>query len=369
MTNQLQQNEQIKRRFYDYLKGGDGFAADSVTKFAEAIQQWQIFSNNEDFTKFTKERASEYCDWLKTRPAKTKSGTLSLTTQYHYLRRLKKFFHWFSDQPEYRTKIRKTDIEFLRLSKKDARIATAGTTKKMPTFDDVKKIILAIGGGNEIDMRDRALISFALITGMRISAIVSVKMKNFDCENKWVDQNPGDGVLTKNSKKILTTFFPIGWSEPESYFLEWYDYQIAKGAKLDDPIFPSTLRGFSGRNTFSKTQVSDEEWSSSGGARKVFEKRCKTAGVQYFHPHSFRHLVVSIMSKTPLTEEQKKAISMNLGHENVGTTFGAYGYGHMNPEKAVQIVREIPPIGSEKDAITPEEKVLFEKLAKKVLGA
>jgi hypothetical protein len=48
-------------------------------------------------------------------------------------------------------------------------------------------------------------------------------MKNFDKITKIIDQNPGDGVRTKYSKKILTTFFPIGWEEPERYFIEWYN--------------------------------------------------------------------------------------------------------------------------------------------------
>lgn len=360
-------NEQSKRRFFEHLSGGEGFAGDSVSTFAEAVGQWQQFSKNDDFINFDKSKAMEFVAWLKTRPTKTKSGALSLATQYNYLRRIKKFFTWLSEQHEYR-KIRKTDVEFLRLSKKDARIATSGTTKPMPTFEEVQKIIKSIHPTNEIDMRDRAILSLALITGMRISAISTLKMKNFNRVDKTIDQNPGDGVLTKNSKKILTAFFPIGWSEPEEFFLEWYDRLMKKGAKPDSPIFPSTLKGFSHESDFNKTLVSDEGWSSSSGARKIFERRCKAAGVQYFNPHSFRHLIVNYLSKARLTEEEKKAISMNLGHENVGTTFGSYGYGHMTPIDAVKIVQKLnmaEPNGHT-DVLTPEEKALLEKLLKRL---
>lgn len=359
-------NEQAKRRFFEHLKGGEGFAGDSVSTFAEAVGQWQQFSKNDDFKNFDKSKAMEFREWLNTRPAKTKSGTLSLQTQYNYLRRIKKFFTWLSEQPEYR-KVRKTDVDFLRLSKKDARIATSGTTKPMPTFEEVQKIIKSIHPTNEIDMRDRAILSLALITGMRVSAIATLKMKNFNRAEKLIDQNPGDGVLTKNSKKILTTFFPIGWSGPEEYFLEWYDHILKKGAKPDNPIFPSTLKGFSGKYDKSKSLVSDEGWASSSGARKIFEKRCKAADVPYFNPHSFRHLIVNYMSKARLTEEEKKAISMNLGHENVGTTFGSYGYGNMTPIDAVKIVQKLnmaQPNG-QTDVLTPEEKAVIEKLLKR----
>src|SRR3989344_5998716 len=115
MTNSTYQNEQIKRLFFEHLKGGEGFAGDSVNKFAEAIHQWQIFSGNDDFSNFNKEKAAAFLEWLKTREAKTKTGLLSLVTQYNYLRRIKRFFNWLSQQSDYRTKIRKTDIDFLRL--------------------------------------------------------------------------------------------------------------------------------------------------------------------------------------------------------------------------------------------------------------
>lgn len=342
MTKEVYENEQIKRDFYEQLKGARGFARSSIRNFAEAIAQWQTFSNNEDFASYNKSKAVGFVEWLSARSAKTDSGKLSLTTQYNYLRRVKKFFEWLSEQPGYKSKVSKNDVDFLRLSKSDACIARAGTTKTMPTFEDVKKIIQSIKGKSEIDLRDRALICLAFITGARISAIASLKMKSFDKEKKEIYQNPGDGVKTKNSKEILTTFFPIGWDDPEKYFMDWYEYLESKGFQGNDPIFPSTLNSITkAKGKRIKELVSKNGWHSAGAARKIFEKRCIDAGVHYFHPHSFRHLIVAIVSKERLTEEDKKAISLNLGHENVGTTFGSYGYGSMSNKDAVKIVQRL----------------------------
>ena len=73
------------------------------------------------------------------------------------------------------------------------------------------------------------------------------------------------------------------------------------------------------------------------------------------------------MSKTRLTEEEKRAISLSLGHDNVGTTFGSYGYGSMSPEDAVKIVQRITSQkdGSSDLAITAEEWSILEKLSKR----
>ncbi len=191
-------------------------------------------------------------------------------------------------------------------------------------------------------------------------------MKNFDKEKRLVDQNPGDGVRTKNSKKILTAFFPIGWDAPERYFIEWFEYLEKKGCRSDDPIFPATLGEIGSiKSAYSKERVGNNFWSDTGAARKIFEKRCKNANLPYFHPHSFRHLVVNIMSKTRLTEEEKRAISLNLGHANVGTTFGSYGYGSMSSENAVEIVQKLKDFqNSEKGGpeLTEEEKAILTRL-------
>jgi len=360
----MYENEQIKREFFEHLRGAEGFAETSVNSFAEAIGQWQLFSGGEDFANFDKTKALAFRDWLAGRGTKTKSGKLSLVTQYNYLRRIKRFFDWLAEHPRYRGKVQKNHVEFLRLSKKDALIARSGSTRQKPTLEEAKRIIEGIEPRTEIDFRDKALISFALITGCRISAIVSLKMKNFDKAKRLVDQNPGDGVRTKNSKRIRTTFFPIGWDAPEQYFMEWYVHLEEKGFQSDDPIFPATASN--GKvASYSKSNVGQLSWSGTSGARKIFEKRCASAGVPYFHPHSFRHLVVGILSKTRLTEEEKRAISLNLGHANVGTTFGSYGYGSMSDEDAAKIIqklRDLQNTSETRPPLTEDEAAFLERI-------
>ena len=124
------------------------------------------------------------------------------------------------------------------------------------------------------------------------------------------------------------------------------------------------------KSEYSKELIGKDFWSGTGGARKIFEKRCKNAGLPYFHPHSFRHLIVSIMSKARLTEEEKKAISLNLGHANVGTTFGSYGSGNMSSEDAVKIVQKLKTYQKENEGghiLSEEERVVLEKLISKAL--
>ncbi len=350
-------NEQAKRGFFEHLRGAKGFTEASVNDYADAIGQWQTFSDNEDFATFDKTKAMAFREWLVRRATKTPDGTLKPATRYHYLRRVKEFFLWLAGQPEYSQKIVRGDADFLRISKKDMQIVLTGTTRAMPTLEEVQKVIGCIEPTTEIGMRDRALISFALITGCRISAIISLKMRSFDKATNRIHQNPADGVRTKNSKTIITTFFPIGWEEPRRYFLEWYEYLKNKGFAPDDPIFPATSSEISTKKAYSKDNISRSFWSDTGSARKIFEKRCQNASVKYYHPHSYRHLVVSLMSKMRLTEEEKRAISLTLGHENIGTTFGSYGYGSMGVDRAVDIVRELRDFQNSNGTVEMPEEV------------
>ena len=57
MTKNIYQNELRKREFFEHLKGAEGFVEPSINIFAEAIDQWQVFTENEDFVNFNRAKA------------------------------------------------------------------------------------------------------------------------------------------------------------------------------------------------------------------------------------------------------------------------------------------------------------------------
>ena len=344
MSHQEYTNELIKKQYFAYLEESEGFSQSSIDAHENAIILWQEFTKQDDLGKFNKKSAVEFKEWLKQKPSNGKGKHLSLSYCYSNLQRLKKFFDWLSKQPNYKSRIVQTDIQFLNLSKKDARAALATTRKKIPSMDEVIRLIESIEPKTEVDMRDRALLCFTLLTGARITAISSLPIESFDKNGLTVDQNPKLGVRTKFDKRIVTTFFPIPYEPARKHFIDWFDYLVGeKGYKLTDPLFPSTKleNGHENINYYNTGEVEPKFWKNSSSARKIFEKRYLAAGLPYYHPHTLRHLVVHEFTKIPLTEEEKKAISQNLGHENVGTTFGSYGYGSINEEKQISIVRNI----------------------------
>ena len=57
MTKSTYENEAIKREFFEQLKGARGFSKSSVRTHAEAINQWEVFTKNEDFSTYDKSKA------------------------------------------------------------------------------------------------------------------------------------------------------------------------------------------------------------------------------------------------------------------------------------------------------------------------
>lgn len=362
-------NELIKRRFYGYLKNSKGFSEETVKCYEKAIWLWEDFSHKVDFANFNKTTVGIFKDLLKNKKKTNSQENVSLSYCYDILRHLKFFFEWLSKQAGYKLRINQTAIDYFNLTRKEVREATQPKNIQYPTLKELKKVIENIKGKSEIEMRDKALISLTFLTGARILAVMTLPMESFDRKNLVISQDPALGVKTKFSKKFVSALFPFLYKEAINYFLEWFDYlEKQKKFKPNDPIFPATKieNGKENISYYNTEKVKPIFWKSSSSPRKIFKKRFEQAGVRYYHPHTLRHLWVKEISKIPLTEEQKKAISQNLGHENVGTTFGSYGYGKIAEDRQVEIIKNIDFDGQKKEIKYVFSQEGLKQLAKEI---
>jgi len=352
MTTTIYKNEQLKRKFYGWLKGSKGFSDNTIQCYEKAIWLWEEFSNKSDFGSFNKTKAEEFKDWLQNKNKINSENKISMSYRYDNLRHLKVFFDWLSKQSGYKSRINQTAVDYLNLSKKETREARQSKSVKYPTLEMIKEVIERLKGKTEIEMRDRALFALAFLTGARISAIRTLPMESFDRKELVINQDPALKVQTKFSKKITTVLVPFGYQEAITYFIEWFDYlEKERKFKPYDPIFPMTKveNGKDNISYYSTGEVEAKFFKNSGSLRKIFEKRFKQIGAEYYHPHTFRHSWVKEMAKLPLTEEEKKAISQNLGHEDVATTFGNYGYGKMDEPKQIELMKSIDFAGRKRE--------------------
>ena len=324
MAKHNPENERIKRRYFEYLKEAQRQSEASIDASAQALNRFEIHTDHKSFKAFHQQQAIAFKRKLAEQNSIRSGEKLSKSTVNSILANLKKFFHWLAGQPGYKSRISYSDSDYFNLSEKETRIANARREKPVPTIDQIKHTVEQMGTSNDIELRDRALIAFVLLTGARDSAVASFKLKHIDLHARSVYQDARD-VKTKFSKTFTTYFFPVG--DPfEEIVADWVEH--LRSTLLwghDDPLFPSTRIRQNELLQFSPEGLERKHWQTTSPIRRIFTEAFKDAGVPCFNPHSFRNTLVRLGEKICSRPEQFKSWSQNLGHEGVMTTFNSYG--------------------------------------------
>jgi integrase len=165
-----------------------------------------------------------------------------------------------------------------------------------------------------------------------------MRIKHLDMASNCIYQDARE-VQTKFSKTFTTYFFPVG-DEICAIVKYWIEYLIKQ--KLwgrDYPLFLSTRVECGNSRQFEVTGLDRKFWNNATPIRKIFRVAFERAGLPYYNPHSFRHLLVHYGQTLCQTPEEFKAWSQNLGHEQVLTTFLSYGY--VEPPRQEEIIRKL----------------------------
>lgn len=232
-------NVRVIRNYCEFLKEAKRLSDVSVDGVTKAINRFEVYTKYKDFKQFHRQQAVGFKKYLVEQKNVVTDAPLSKATVHTTLRHLKAFFQWLAFQDGYRSRINYSDTEYFNLSEKDARIANAKRKKPVPKVDQVTKVLEAMPNITSVEMRDRALVAFTLLTGARDSAIASLKIKHVDVAEQSLYQDARE-VKTKFSKTFTTYFFPVG-EEPLKIFTEWVSYlthELSFGP--EDPLFPRT---------------------------------------------------------------------------------------------------------------------------------
>jgi integrase len=333
-------NERIKRDYCRWQKEAQGKSDVTVDAMRKVLSRFEGHTGVKDFGTFNREQAIAFKARL-TATENVRSGErISLSTVTSTLNALKDFFRWLAWQPGFKSKIHAPDIEYLTPSIKDATAAKADKLRDFPSIEQIRAVVEAMPTETAIDRRNRALIAFAILTGMRDRAMASLSLRHVDMSKTppLVRQEP-DSVATKFSKAINTYFFPVG-DDFAGIVSGWIvelrtDHLFAP----NDPLFPKTRIGQGNDPSFRVVGIEPTHWSDASPIRAVFRAAFERIGLPYFPPHSFRHTLVHHMENVCRTPEQIKAWSQNLGHEHVATTLTSYG--RIDPHRQGEVIRGI----------------------------
>lgn len=344
MTKHNAENERVKRKYLIFLKEAKRQNESSLDAVAMALSRFENYNKYRNFKAFHFEQAVGFKKYLADQKNKQTGKKLSKATLNSILRHLKGFFQWLAMQTGYKSRINYTDTEYFNLSEKDTRIATARRSKQVPTIEQIKHVIKNMPETTDIERRNCALIAFTLLTGIRDSAIASLKIKHVDLIAESVFQDARE-VNTKFSKTFTSYFFPVG-DDIQEIVVDWVNYlktELLYGN--DDPLFPKTNVIQGENRIFEPSGFKREHWQTASPIRGIFKEAFNDSNLPYFNPHSFRDTLVRVGEKLCQSPEDFKAWSQNLGHEGVLTTF--YSYGEVQPQRQSDIIQNLK---------TPHEK-------------
>lgn len=329
-------NARMKREYFDYLKQAQGRDESSIDQVASAIARFEASTGHKDFKQFHRQQAAAF----KARLGKEKSAStgefLSRATVLSILKAVRAFIIWLAGQPGYKSRFTYVDADYFNLSDKEVRIAKAVREKPVPTLDQIHHVLGSMPAGTDIERRNRALVAFALLTGARVAALASLKLRHVDLVQGCVHQDARD-VRTKGSKTFTTTFYPVG-GDARQIAEDWCAYlRTALLCREDDPLFPRTAMGISELGGFIATGLTREHWSGTGPIRTIYRNAFTAAGLPYYNPHCFRDTLTTLGERICRTPEELKAWSQNVGHNHVMTTL--MNYGTVPAAKQAELIR------------------------------
>lgn len=353
-------NERIKKDYFEWQKEANRKSDSTIDNIRKAMDRYEHYTKYDDFKNFHKQKAIAFKKHLSQTKSKQAGKPLSKATILSTLRHLKDFYKWLAYRKGYR-RIGVNQIEYFNLTEKESREARGKTLKIYPTIEQIKAVLASMPNDNEIDKRNKGLIAFTLLTGMRDGAIASLKLKHIKRVQNLVEQKP-DEVKTKFSKTIFTYYFPVG-DDIVQIVNDWIDFLYQEKLFNDnDPVFPRTKIIRDDNFEFRSAGIEPVHWQSANQIRQIFKEAFISTGLDYFPPHSFRITLVRMGEQVCRTPEEFKAWSQNLGHEQVLTTFTSYG--QIEEFKQGEIIRNLNNADSE---ISTKKmiKVIYDKINKK----
>lgn len=278
-----------------------GVYINNVLHFANFVCDGKI---TEDFYKhITPGDVESYMISLETR--ETKNGTKRTGDDILQARwsSLNTFFEWLIQ----RGHIEKNPIKVVNRPKNNTEHKVSYLTKT-----EINRLFRAIDKEpNKVAaMRDKTVISLALATGLRVSAISNINIGDIDFENSIIN------VIEKRQK---IRGINIG-DNTKSMLKDWIEMRNREFVRVDSPAL-----FLSQKNTrLSGDAISD-----------ALTKYCDKAGIKRITPHKLRASAACALAKAGVPV---KAIAKQLGHSNTQVTMRYIDVFEEDSEKAKGIL-------------------------------
>ena len=334
-------NEKIKEVFFEMLEHAKGRSKITIKQFANAIAEFEKFTNYQDFTTFNISQAIGFKEYLSSKTNQLTGEAISKSYLQHYAKSVREFFEFLSHQKGYQKHIKYNDVQYFNLTRNDRNKAMATNFQDRNSIADILSTIRNMSNSTPIETRDKAMISLNLLTTPRISALQSARIgsiKYFKNQDIWAFcQNPNT-VNTKFSRNITAYFIGNSQDIYQNVF-DWIDYLKTQRFTDKDYLFPRFEASFTS-DGFKTLVLENKMIKSQTTIRKIFQNAFEETGFSYFKPHSFRHSIVEKANEMTNASMWISALNPNFGHTIDSVIISSYGTIAEN--KRGKILKDFP---------------------------
>ena len=344
------QNERLKRRYFEYRLQSDGVSPKTLRKDEIAMLRFEALDGHASLLDFSKDRAIIF---------KTHLDALELTAHSRVaeLRTIREFYLWVLKDLGPASGIRRIDIDYLKPSKRDIGASRSSSILAFPSIEEATRAFRLMPAGSVNELRNRAIFGLLLMTGIRVGALITLKIKHYHADRRLVYQDPNE-VATKGSRAI-DTFLVVLDDDVLKAFEDWIAKLVTDhGFGPDDPLFP-TLRPSGG---FGGLQLAPIPYSTAQAIQNMIRRTFAHVGLKPYTPHRFRNALVAAAYERGLAIAEMVALSRNLGHSRPMTTLASYG--KLPLDEQGRLIRE--GFGGKSDK--PVTRGYIEQIVKRITG-
>lgn len=296
------------RIIFEWMGYADRLDAKTVDAHLRSIREFEHFQGSKLFEKATKEDVIAFRKHLLMRVSADGKAKLSPSTVRHWMSHLKAYFIWLLKQSGSK-KMDTTLPDYFALPRRFAETALPDEEKPALTIAQARNMLEAMPKTSMLQRRDRALFAMPFLGALRSDTTTSLRIKHFDITNKQIIQNAAES-RTKNGKSFKIDWFPVPPLFSET-ICEWLEELKAKGFREEDALFPS-------EHDLKKSPLEGDprisSMKSTSTVEMAFKKASRLIG-EKFNPHSAKHCIGLLMYDFCVTAKERKAWSMNMGHE------------------------------------------------------
>lgn len=287
------------------------------TRYLAAARDWMTFAGADPW-RWTPDAAQVYYARLLAR-IKPQSANTTMHALRYMSRRLAELNHG----PDFAKHVELAPPTAIDV--KDQRALTAA---------EADRLLRACGdGAAPIDLRDYAMIYLGLRTGMRRFSMAGIHFEDFGVDRRTDTRYVEIAIKGRRRHRVPLAPATVAAMQP------WLTWLRAHGV-TSGPLFRSLAKQ---RVAATKESYVSAQALSGDGLYKALMARAKLAGIaDVFHPHTFRHTMVSWCQRAGLSNAQIAAITGHLPGSRVldSTYTDAFTVGTVASDTVDRIIRE-----------------------------